>query len=134
MRSAGTSTSLTPRKENRSFTRYLSGCSEVCLTIWPTASVTAAWNITPSACKPARFTRTSWPAWNISPTCRCSRCKDSDATCFLARLESQLVGEENPMRGNLERLGHACLHVDLYHLPSFPFSLNEGTLCWNGFV
>ena len=38
------------------------------------------------------------------------------------------------MNGNLERLGHACLHVDLDNLPSFPFSLNEGTLLWNGFV
>src|SRR6266446_9883225 len=43
MRSAGTSTSVTPRKENKSFTRYLGGCSEVCFTMWPTASVTAAW-------------------------------------------------------------------------------------------
>src|SRR6266478_5738258 len=67
MRSAATSTSVTPRKENKSFTRYLGGCSEVCFTIWPTASVTAAWNITPSACRPARFTRTSWPDWNITP-------------------------------------------------------------------
>ena len=33
MRSAGTSTSVTPRKENRSFTRYLCGCSEVCFTM-----------------------------------------------------------------------------------------------------
>ena len=38
------------------------------------------------------------------------------------------------MNGNLERLGHACLYVNLDHLPSFPFSLNEGTLLWNGFV
>src|SRR5216684_5905191 len=67
MRSAGTSTSVTPRKENKSFTRYMGGCSEVCFTMRPTASVTAAWNITPSACRPARFTRTSWPDWNITP-------------------------------------------------------------------
>jgi hypothetical protein len=33
MRSAGTSTSVTPRKENRSFMRYFGGCSEVCFTI-----------------------------------------------------------------------------------------------------
>jgi hypothetical protein len=33
MRSAGTSTSLTPRKENKSFTRYFGGCSEVCFTM-----------------------------------------------------------------------------------------------------
>src|SRR5258707_15006072 len=68
MRSAGTSTSVTPRKENKSFTRYLGGCSEVCFTMWATASVTAAWNTyrhdreavnTPSAWRPARFTRTS---------------------------------------------------------------------------
>jgi signal transduction histidine kinase len=42
MRSAGTSTSVTPRNENSNFTRYLGGCSEVCLMMWPTASVTAA--------------------------------------------------------------------------------------------
>ena len=30
-----------------------------------TTSVTAAWNITPSTWRPARFTR-SWPGWNIS--------------------------------------------------------------------
>jgi hypothetical protein len=29
MRSAGTSTSVTPRKVNKSFTRYFGGCSEV---------------------------------------------------------------------------------------------------------
>jgi hypothetical protein len=33
MRSAGTSTSVTPRKENKSFTRYFGGCSEVCFTM-----------------------------------------------------------------------------------------------------
>ncbi len=33
MRSAGTSTSVTPRKENKSFTRYMGGCSEVCFTM-----------------------------------------------------------------------------------------------------
>src|SRR5215471_13785483 len=66
MRSAGTSTSLTPRKEKSSFTRYLGGSWEICLTMWPTASVTAAWNITPPACKPARFTRTSCPGSNIA--------------------------------------------------------------------
>ena len=65
MRSAGTSTWETPRKENRSSTRYLGGCSEVCLTMWATASVTAAWKETPPASRPARFTRTSWPGWNI---------------------------------------------------------------------
>src|SRR6516225_2230981 len=42
MRSAGTSTSVTPRNENSNFTRYLGGCSEVCLMMCPTASVTAA--------------------------------------------------------------------------------------------
>jgi hypothetical protein len=46
MRSAGTSTSETPRKENKSLTRYFGGYSEVCFTMWPTASVTAAWNMT----------------------------------------------------------------------------------------
>ena len=39
-------------------------------TMWPTASVTAAWNMTPSACRPARFTRTSWPGWKMAPTRR----------------------------------------------------------------
>src|SRR5229473_2438506 len=87
MRSAGTSTSVTPRKENKSFTRYMGGCSEVCFTMWPTASVTAAWNITPSACRPARFTRTSWPGCNM--TRRSSRCAPSNASrlrhCFRNR-------------------------------------------------
>src|SRR5216683_4779929 len=82
MRSAGTSTSVTPRKENKSFTRYLGGCSEVCFTIWPTASVTAAWNITPSACRPARFTRTSWPGWNMTPPEESSSCETSNASRF----------------------------------------------------
>jgi hypothetical protein len=44
------------------------GCSEVCFTMWPTASVTAAWNITPSACRPARFTRSSL-AWLEHDSC-----------------------------------------------------------------
>src|SRR5437762_237820 len=131
MRSAGTSTSVTPRKENSNFTRYLGGCSEVCLTMWPTASVTAAWKVTPSACRPARFTRTTWFGWNIGPTCRYSRSEDPDATCFLARPESKLVGEKNPVNGNLERLGHPCLHVDLDDLPFFSFALNEGALLGN---
>src|SRR5438270_13221613 len=65
MRAAGTSTWETPRKEKRSSTRYLGGWSEVCLTMWATASVTAAWKVTPPALRPARFTRTSWPGWNI---------------------------------------------------------------------
>ena len=82
MQSAGTSTSVTPRKENKSFTRYLGGCSEVCFTMWPTASVTAAWNITPSACRPARFTRTSWPGWNMIPVQGSSRCETSNASRF----------------------------------------------------
>ena len=33
MRSAGTSTSVTPRKENSNFTGYFGGSSEVCFTI-----------------------------------------------------------------------------------------------------
>src|SRR6267143_3060244 len=79
MRSAGTSTSVTPRKEKSSFTRYLGGCSEVCFTMWPTASVTAAWNITPSAWRPARFTLTSCPDWNIDPAQGSSRHEKSNA-------------------------------------------------------
>jgi hypothetical protein len=73
MRSAGTSTWETPRKENRSSTRYFGGCSEVCLRMWPTASVTAAWKVTPPASSPARFTRTSWPGWKIASIGKCSR-------------------------------------------------------------
>jgi len=42
MRSSGTSTSLTPRKEKSSLTRYFGGFSEVFRTILPTAAVTAA--------------------------------------------------------------------------------------------
>jgi len=42
MRSSDTSTSLTPRNENSSLTRYIAGFSEVCLTMLPTAAVTAA--------------------------------------------------------------------------------------------
>src|ERR1051326_1076693 len=49
IRSAGTSTCETPRKENRSSTRYLGGCSEVGLMTCATASVTAAWKDTPPA-------------------------------------------------------------------------------------
>ena len=49
-------------------------------------------------------------------------------------LKSQLVGEENPMDGDLEGFGHASLHFDLDHLPSFSFSLNKGTLLGNRFV
>ena len=53
IRPCGTSTSSTPRKENRSFTRYVGGVSETWRTIVPTASVTAAWKITahPHACR-----------------------------------------------------------------------------------
>ena len=47
----GTSTSSTPRKENRSFTRYVGGSSETWRTTVPNASVTAAWKTTePPAC------------------------------------------------------------------------------------
>ena len=73
MRSAGASTWETPRKENRSSTRYFGGCSEVCLRMWPIASVTAAWKVTPPALSPARFTRTSWPGWKIASIGKCSR-------------------------------------------------------------
>jgi len=66
MRSAGTSTWETLRKEKRSSTRYLGGWSEVCLMMWATASVTAAWKETPPASRPARFTRTSWPGWKVA--------------------------------------------------------------------
>jgi hypothetical protein len=38
------------------------------------------------------------------------------------------------MNGNLERFGHASLHVDLNHLPAFPFALNEGALLGNGLI
>src|SRR6266481_2366119 len=103
MRSAATSTSVTPRKENKSFTRYLGGCFEVCFTIWPTASVTAAWNITPSACRPARFTRTSWPDWNITPA------QDRAA----ARGQMQAVSEE---RGSAAtgRANRQCVPAPLF--------------------
>src|SRR6266536_1086534 len=50
---------VTPRKENKGFARYLGGFSEVCFTMWPTASANPAWNIALSACRPASFTRTS---------------------------------------------------------------------------
>src|SRR5579864_3526306 len=63
MRSSGTSTSVTPRKEKSSLTRYFGGFSEVWRTMWPTAAVTAAWNRTSPACNPARFTRTACPGW-----------------------------------------------------------------------
>jgi hypothetical protein len=49
-------------------------------------------------------------------------------------VKSQLVGEENPVNGDLEGFSHAGLHVNLDHLPSFPFALNEGALFGNGFV
>jgi hypothetical protein len=43
-------------------------------------------------------------------------------------VKSQLVGEENPMDGDLEGFGHAHLHVDLNYLPSSSVSLNKGAL------
>src|SRR6266478_2288512 len=82
MRSAGTSTWETPRKVKRSSTRYLGGCSEVCLTMWATASVTAAWKVTPPASRPARFTRTSWPGWKVAAITRSWRGGPLDASCI----------------------------------------------------
>src|SRR6266446_5122149 len=82
MRSAGTSTWETPRKVKRSSTRYLGGCSEVCLTMWATASVTAAWKDTPPASRPARFTRTSWPGWKVAAITRSWRRGPLDASCI----------------------------------------------------
>jgi len=38
------------------------------------------------------------------------------------------------MNGNLERFGHARLHVDLEDLPAFTFAVNEGALLGNGFI
>src|SRR6267143_2078917 len=99
MRSAGTSTSVTPRKEKSSFTRYLGGCSAVCFTIWATASVTAAWNITPSAWRPARFTLTSCPGCNIVPPRKSSACQERNAS-------ESIFGESD----SLISTKHANLH------------------------
>jgi hypothetical protein len=55
IRSCGTSTSSTPRKEKRSFTRYVGGFSETWRTIVPTASVTAAWKTTEATRMPAKI-------------------------------------------------------------------------------
>ena len=49
-------------------------------------------------------------------------------------IESHLVGEENPMDGDLEGFSHVCLHVDLDYPPPFSFSLNKGALLRNRFV
>ena len=38
------------------------------------------------------------------------------------------------MNGNLERFGHARLHVDLDDLSAFAFAFNEGALLRNGFI
>src|SRR5258708_32509366 len=65
IRPCGTSTSSTPRKENKSFTRYVGGFSETWRTIVPTASVTAAWKTTEPTRMPARFTRTCGPSRSI---------------------------------------------------------------------
>src|SRR5260370_7436437 len=56
MRSAGTSNSVTPRKENKSLTRYLGGCSEHCFPLWPTPSLPPTSNITPSPLRPPSST------------------------------------------------------------------------------
>jgi hypothetical protein len=49
-------------------------------------------------------------------------------------LKSQLVGEENPMNGNLKWFCDAGFHVDLHDLPSFSFTVNKGALPGNGFL
>jgi hypothetical protein len=67
MRDSGTSTSLTPRKENKSLTRYVDGSCEVCRMITAFASVTAAWKWTFPTCSPDRSTRTFWPVCNTNP-------------------------------------------------------------------
>lgn len=66
MRSSGSSTSLTPRKVNRSRTRYFGGSWEVCRMTLATAAVTAWWKTTAPTCMPERFTRTVVPGSNTA--------------------------------------------------------------------
>ena len=49
-------------------------------------------------------------------------------------VKSQLVGEEDPMDGDLEGFGRAHLHVDPDYLPSAGVSLDKGALVGNRFV
>jgi len=61
--------------------------------MFPTASVTAAWNSTPPACIPARFARTRWPSVNILAFCARHR---NFATRFAdSSTESEIAARPN---------------------------------------